>query len=135
MIANKNNQRQKMRPQVKERIDRQIKGEKLYGDAYNAWGEAINFTRSSSNRKRIIPEPLKHYAERYRTGQGLNWNECEVEYLLQKSDPDSVKRFDELVDEINADRERINNEKDVKTVKAILKKVYGLHGHFRDRKI
>jgi len=76
-------------------------GRKLYGDAFNAWPIYRPIQRLC---------PVEHY-ENYlcRTSPQSK------DYIMSISDPEAVAAFDRLVDEFNADVERIKQQNDEAT--------------------
>lgn len=111
-----------VREHIKKRVDEGFSGgRKLYGDSYNNFGWLQHYADSDSIQ--TIPAnflPLRHYEEdmrvRYKTDQD------EVDYVMQLSDPRAVAAYDQFIDELNADLERIIKEKDVTALENLLEK-------------
>lgn len=117
-------------PQIREHIKQRVEqgfsgGRKLYGDSYNNFGWLQNYADPGSIQ--TIPLnflPLRHYEEdmraRYKTDQD------EIDYVMQLSAPESVAAYDQFIDELNADLERIIKEKDTAALDNLLERGHAL---------
>ncbi|MDO8659806.1 MAG: hypothetical protein Q7K54_04385 [Candidatus Parcubacteria bacterium] len=113
---------QQIRDHIKQRVEQGFSGgRKLYGDSYNNFGWLQGYAYTDSIQ--TIPSnflPLRHYEEdmraRYKTDQD------EVDYVMQMSDPVAVAAYDQFIDELNANLERIVKEKDVAALDTLLER-------------
>jgi len=104
------------RPPYKESSELPFEG-KLFDDTFNDWfGEAVLFV---STPDRTTLHPVRHYEDRQRELYGPT----AAEEVIQASDSDAMRRYNQIVDEFNAEIDRINREKDVETVRRYLKRV------------
>lgn len=99
------------------------KGELLYSDVLNFWSH-LNMSFKLKNPKILLEnlnklEPLPHYQEGYENmGKAYDnlttREECEqdLKRIMALSNPAQIQRYNNLVDEFNADLERIKKEKD-----------------------
>jgi len=106
--------RPQLHPKKKEIVDSGFSGgRKLYGDSYNMWTRA-NWCELPEDTGRL--SPLSHYRqnmEEAKSSDGQSrYPQPEIEYVMELSGPASVAAFDHVVDEFNADLERIKREKD-----------------------
>jgi|SRR3989344_5288760 len=104
-------------PKRKELVDGGFsEGRKLYGDLFNIWGHLAFVTSAEELHSIKLLEHYKQFMEQNRYPQ------AEVDYVMQLSDPTAVAEFDRLVDEFNADLERIKQEGDVGKVREFTKR-------------
>ena len=120
------------RPQIsqhrKELVDSGFSGgRKLYGDSYNMWTRA-NWCEAPEDVEMLTPLP--HYKQNMEEAQASDgksrYPQEEIEYVVQLSDPASVAAFDQLIDEFNADLERIKREKDFAAAKRFAERAHEL---------
>ena len=98
-------------PERKERIDAQFEiGTGLDADTIGVWILPVN-----SVREGVWDEfkPLEHYEEYVRR---KNADPGAADYILAKSSPEAIVKFNALVDEFNDDLERIRDDQDADTV-------------------
>ena len=117
-----------LHPKKKEMVDSGFSsGRKLYGDSYNVWAR-VNWCTTPEDTEKL--KPLPHYKqnmEEAKSSNGQNrYPQEEIEYVMQLSDPASVVAFDQLVDDFNADLERIKREKDFAAAQRFHKKAHEL---------
>ena len=98
-------------------------GKSIEQDTYNAWSNAI-FVSETDDFDRL--RPVLHYSEYLLRPQVPSENQWISEFIIQKSSPSRVAAFNQLVDEFNADLERIKREKDVQTIKNFIARVQAL---------
>lgn len=106
-----------LEPRRKEIIDDHFaSGVSLYRDVINIWTPLPLFL----NDETVIDDefleevkPLPHYAEYIGAKQ---YTPAEIDYIFQKSSLEVIAEFDALIDEYNADLERIIREKDGKKI-------------------
>ena len=101
-------------PKIKEMVDSGFSnGRKLYGDRFNVWYLAWHCYNPKDTQKL---EPLPHYQQSMEEATFSNgehrYSPEGIEYVMQLSDAEAVAAFDQLVDEYNADLERIKTEQD-----------------------
>ena len=107
---------------IRETVLRDIEtGEGLLADALNTWGRA--FYCGPDNIERL--EPIPTYEERLRSHTVSAPN---ADFILEHSDPNKVKQYNELVARFNEDLERIKEERDYKTAKQLAQQAYELIG-------
>ena len=106
-------------PKIKEIVDSGFSGgRKLYGDSFGQFYVAnnCNFTK---NTDRLCP--LLHYKQRIEEAKSSDghsrYPQEEIDYVMELSDPEAVAAYDQLVDEFNADLERIKTEQDFAAAK------------------
>lgn len=91
-------------------------------DAGNVW-VGNSMAASTGNFDKL--KPVRHYEEYFR-GQDLLYQDVGkpglLEAVMRRSNPKAVAAFDQLVDEFNADLERIKNEKDNGAVQAFFRR-------------
>lgn len=95
----------------------------LADDAANAWSG--NLLYGSAGRFERI-EPVKHYKEYIESVEEKNAGSStpkNASEILAKSDPEAVKKFDQLVDEFNEKREQIIAQKNSAAIKEFRRKV------------
>lgn len=101
-----------IRPDRKQRFDQDLAREAgLRSDYSNAW---ILVANCEDETDFGALHSVQHYKEYLESG---GYTAVEVDYIMQLSKPTAVEAIDRLVDEFNADLERIKREKDVATVK------------------
>ena len=83
---------------------------KLDPDAGNIFAGIDGHRYFGSRNQRFSVKPLPHYGEYF--SQRLGTTMADVQLIMELSDPEAVANFDALVDEYNADVERINTEQD-----------------------
>lgn len=97
-------------------------GYKLDIDAINVWirlGSVETLKKIGDKYLPTLP-PLPHYEEYIReanlrnakTDKGRAHGEAFITLIMERSDPEAIAAFDKLVDEFNADFERMKREKD-----------------------
>ena len=98
-----------------------FKTARLDSDTCNDWAKGIAGVDEPGWLD--VLNPKQHYAERAIAHGG----DSEMTKLtLQLSDPEAVAEYDQIVDEFNADLERIRREMDQETVKKFWKKATDL---------
>ena len=109
-----NNPPDKLDPGMKKMIDASFAlGTGLDPDLLNTWGVVMLLRNKIEGYEKI--QPIRHFHEYVLESPGPVYK-----YVMEKSDPEKIKEFDALVDEFNADLERIKKEKDQKALKAFL---------------
>lgn len=104
---------------AKQRFD---DGYRLDHDTMNVW-VILGYTIPSLPKSFEKLKPLRHYENYVRhIDQTHGENGEYAALLMEKSDPRAVAAFDALVDEFNADLDRIKNERDYETAKKFLTK-------------
>lgn len=87
-------------------------GERLDPDTMNVW-QNLGYVTPMVPQSLEKVKPRKHYEEYVRENDAKNNENGEyVAMVMAKSDPTAVAEFDRMVDEFNADLDRIKREKD-----------------------
>lgn len=87
-------------------------GARLDHDAMNVW-QNLGYVMPALPQSMEKIKPRKHYEEYIRENDAKSNEDGEyTTMVMAKSDPAAVAEFDALVDEFNADLERIKREKD-----------------------
>ena len=126
-------------------------GEMLYGDATNSWFAGIKVSSLKNRSPQLIDyylsifKPVPHYIERYQQQKqeilqkmekrGSNEDEIEsekrfndqsIERIIKLSDPTQIEKYDQLVDEFNANLDRLKKEKDLDALEEFQKRLLAL---------
>jgi hypothetical protein len=90
---------------------------------FNIWAR-LNFRTSPEQIQTLASLPYyRQYMEESKSSSGQNrYSQEEIKYVMQLSDPESVAAFDQLVDEFNADIERIKQTNDVEAITGFLQR-------------
>lgn len=105
-----------LEPRRKEIIDDHFtSGVGLYRDVMNIWTPLPMCVDGDSIDDDFLTElqPLPHYAEYIGAKQ---YTPAEIDYIFQKSSLEAIAEFDTLIDEYNADLERIKRARDGKKI-------------------
>lgn len=95
-------------------------GCKMDHDAINVWG-SLSFVLPGLSQTWDRVTPRRHYKEYVmESDKKNNENQKYADFVMERSDPQAVAAFDALVDEFNADLERIKREKDYNALKNFL---------------
>lgn len=102
-------------------------GAGLYRDVMNIWAPLPMFVNGDSIDDDFLADitPLPRYAE-YIHARQYKYTPAEIDYIFQKSAPKAIVKFDALIDEYNADLERIRMEKDGKKIHEFVKRAEAL---------
>ena len=97
----------------------------LYRDVINIWTPLPMVLDGDSIDDAFLVDlkPLPHYAEYLDARQ---YAPSEIKYIAQKSSSEAITKFDSLIDEYNADRERIKKQKDGKKIKEFVSRAEAL---------
>ncbi|MEK7643073.1 MAG: hypothetical protein AAB372_01325 [Patescibacteria group bacterium] len=87
----------------------------LNGDCFNVW-VPIYYVESLGRLDMLRPAP--HYEERFR----LKNESLIADHIMKMSDPGAVVAFDLLVDEYNANLERVVREEDYETLRDLYRR-------------
>lgn len=100
-------------------------GAGLYRDVMNIWAPLPMFADGDSIHDYLLADLrlLPHYAEYIGAKQ---YTPAEIDYIFQKSSLEAIAKFDTLIDEYNADLERIKKEKDGKKIKEFVHRAEAL---------
>lgn len=100
-------------------------GAGLYRDVMNIWAPLPMFLNGDSIHDYLLADlrPLPHYAEYIGAKQHTP---AEIDYIFQKSSLEAIAKFDALIDEYNADLERIKREKDGKKINEFVNRAEAL---------
>ncbi len=113
----------------KEIIDMDfLSGRMLYQDVLNFWSTVMIKTRmlekasSDGEKQEHLNElsPIPRYEQGYRDA---GEKDAKISYIIKLSDPEQIKKYNELVDEFNADLNCIKNEKDNDSLRKYFKRV------------
>lgn len=98
-------------------------GYKLDHDAMNVWS-SLGYVIPALPQSLEKLKPRQHYEEYVRENdQKSNEGGEYTELVMKNSDPGAVAAFDALVDEFNADLDRIKREKDYAALAAFIARV------------
>lgn len=120
-------------------IDQSIAKTGLNADAFNSWTSIMSFSGNKNPNTKDCDQlrkslPIPKYEERY--GVFLNddstvnerWSSINL-YTRNSSDPEKVREYNEIVDKVNSDAERMIIEKDTETAgkyfRTVCKLLYG----------
>ena len=95
----------------------------LFTDATNAWSKAQAIVSHENGIDSFASDnrfcmPIKHYEEYFAQAYPQF-----LEMIMQKSDPNSVQNFNDLVDEYNKALPEIIQNKDIEKVKTFLERM------------
>lgn len=102
-------------PNWEAEIARRLAIHNLDTDARNVFARLDIAVSKGSRGEQFSVEPLPHYGDYLRERAGTTSDELNL--ILRLSDPEAVAAFDRVVDEFNADIERINREQDFEAVR------------------
>ncbi|MFA6006230.1 MAG: hypothetical protein WC764_00650 [Candidatus Paceibacterota bacterium] len=120
----------------RKNADASIEKTGLHADAFNAWMGIMQFSRNQNPDDNAIKSlrtyfPIPKYGERY--GVYLNddgtVNERQSSlnlYIRNSSNPEKVREYNDLADEVNADLERMIMEKDTRKAAEYFQKIHKL---------
>lgn len=86
-------------------------GKKLYHDIFSVWAVLVFFNTPESIETLVALQHYRQYMEEN------NFSLEEIDYIMSLSDPEDVTAFDQLIDEFNADLERIKTTRDTSAIK------------------
>jgi len=92
------------------------KGYKLDQDSINVWAYLV-FVTNPEKTKRL--KPLEHYEDYIRR---INTSDEVYKCKMKLSNPETAATFDQLVDEFNADLERMVTEQDFATAQNFMQR-------------
>ncbi len=104
-----------------ETTRRMMESSKFYADVYNQWKGCTGFGGRTKDWVQEL-KPMTQYEERIRATA----DQEEAQIILDLSDPERVVAYNQLVDEFNADLERIRETKDQKAAQDYMSKAIAI---------